>query len=158
MRMRSAAIVRPRMTLNADRILSRMPASARASLCTSAGSVRARSLSTREDARGQVAHRLVHGALVEARDRLRREGGIVVAGRQRLVQLGGAAAQQPGELDVGAEGLGDQRGRLLARQVEQGMIGDLDADALLVLREGAVEVAPYLLPGVAPGVPWLGTN
>ena len=77
-----------------------MTASARAR--TSSGRSRRLLPQQRKTSRHQPAHPLVERALVERRERLRRERRVVRRGGQRHVQLAGAAAQQLCRLQVAA--------------------------------------------------------
>src|SRR5262249_7472092 len=102
-----------------------------------------------EDARLEIAQRLIHRALHQRGERFGFEIRIVAARRQRQVELGGAPAEQARRLELRAEQLARQRGRLAMRQLQDALRGQLDA-----MRAGdrLVEEALDLVNGERPGV------
>ena len=72
-----------------------------------------------EHGAADVAHRLHERALVQGRERLRREARVGGIGGEREVHLGRALGQQLAVWRKGADGLAHVRGRVARRQLER---------------------------------------
>ena len=103
----------------------------------------------------QRPQRLVQRPLLQGRERLGGERGIVGRRRERDVHLAGALAQQAGELEVGADRVGH-----VGRQIVSGELDQPDGGhrgrARLLAGERALEEPHELVERVLPGIALVG--